>query len=109
MHTSSRSWPTARKRMVMTRAIGEKHHPVKERSRGELEIPRSALPSTGGNMVGAGSAMKKGDPISTTTKRARCTRRTSGHTFKPTPKTSPRRSGLMDKKRNKLMEVDMWD
>ena len=40
MHTSSRSWPRTRKRMVMTKANGGKHHPVKERSRGELEIPR---------------------------------------------------------------------
>ena len=40
IHTSSRSLPTTRKRMVMTRASRGKHHPVKERSRGELEMPR---------------------------------------------------------------------
>ena len=71
--------------------------------------PGCALPSTGGKMVIAGSVMGKGDPISTTTKRARCTRRTRGHTSKPIPKKSPRRRGLMRGKRDKLMEVDMWD
>ena len=65
--------------------------------------------STGRNMFGAGSAMGKGDPISKTTKRARCTRRTSGHISKPTPRQSPRRSGSTNGKRDKLMEVDMWD
>ena len=45
-------------------------------------------------MAGAGSAMGKGDPISTTTKRAKCTKRTSTHTSKPNPKKSPRRTGL---------------
>ena len=47
--------------------------------------------------------------MSTTTKRARCTRSTSGHSSKPTPKRSPRRSGLINGKRDKLMAVDMWD
>ena len=47
--------------------------------------------------------------ISTTTERARCTRRTSGHTSKPTLKRSPRRSALTNGKRDKLIWVDMWD
>ena len=60
-------------------------------------------------MVGAASAMGKGDPTSTTTKCARCSRRTSGHTSKPTQKKSPRTSGLTNGKRDKLIEVDLWD
>ena len=44
-----------------------------------------------------------------TTKRAKCTRRTSGHTPKPTPKKSSRRSGSTNGKEDKLIEVDMWD
>ena len=59
--------------------------------------------------MGAGSAMGKSDQMSMNTKRARCTRRTSGHTSKPTPTKSPKRSGLMNGKRDKLMELDMWD
>ena len=39
MHTSLHLWFTRRKRMVMTRASGGKHHPVEERSRGELQNP----------------------------------------------------------------------
>ena len=53
--------------------------------------------------------MGKGDPISTTIKRAKCTRRTSGHNSKPTPKKSTRKSGLTNGKRDKLVQVDMWD
>ena len=94
---------------VMTRPIGGYNHPVDETSRKELELLQGALPSTGGNMPGAGSVMGKGDPIRKTTKRPKCTRRTSGHTCKPTLKTAARRSGVTKGKRNKLLAVDMWD
>ena len=59
--------------------------------------------------MGAGWAMVKGDPISTATKRATRTRRTSGHSSKPTPKIQSWRSGFTNGKRDKLMEVNMWD
>ena len=60
-------------------------------------------------MAGAGSAMGKGDPISTTKKSAKCTGRTSGHISEPDPKKCSRRSELTNGKRDKLVQVDMWD
>ena len=60
-------------------------------------------------MVGAGSAKGKGDPISTTTTGAKCTRIKSGHTFQPTSKKSIRRSGLTNGERDKLVELVKWD
>ena len=53
--------------------------------------------------------MGKGDPTSTTTKCARCSRRTIGDTSKSTQKKSPRTSGLTNGKIDKLIEVDLWD
>ena len=67
------------------------------------------LSGTGGSMMVAESAMGKGDRMNTTIKHARCIKRTSGHTSKPSPKKSPKRSELTNRKRDDLVKVDMWD